>query len=38
MSDEEYRERGEQGRMTLKDYLRPMEFYRKSYTAILKTN
>jgi glycosyltransferase involved in cell wall biosynthesis len=35
MSDAEYCERGERGRKTLKDYLRPMEFYRKSYTDVL---
>jgi len=34
MSDEEYCERGERGRNTLKDYLRPMEFYRESYAAV----
>ena len=34
MSDEEYCERGERGWKTLKDYLRPMEFYRKSYNAV----
>lgn len=34
MSDKEYCERAERGRKTLKDYLRPMEFYRKSYTAV----
>jgi glycosyltransferase involved in cell wall biosynthesis len=34
MSEEEYRERGERGRETLKDYLRPMEFYRESYAAV----
>lgn len=38
MSDEEYCERGERGRKTLKDYLRPMEFYRNSYAAILNRN
>jgi glycosyltransferase involved in cell wall biosynthesis len=38
MSDEEYRERGEQGRITLNDYLRPMDFYRQSYTALLNKN
>jgi glycosyltransferase involved in cell wall biosynthesis len=36
MSDEEYCERGERGRKTLKDYLRPMEFYRESYAAVYK--
>jgi glycosyltransferase involved in cell wall biosynthesis len=35
MSDEEYCERAERGRETLKDYLRPMEFYRESYAAIM---
>lgn len=34
MSDEEYCERGESGRKTLKDYLRPMEFYRRSYLEV----
>jgi glycosyltransferase involved in cell wall biosynthesis len=34
MKDEEYCERGEQGRATLKDYLRPIEFYRKAYIAV----
>jgi glycosyltransferase involved in cell wall biosynthesis len=36
MSDREYCERGERGQTTLKDYLRPMEFYRKSYTAVYR--
>jgi glycosyltransferase involved in cell wall biosynthesis len=36
MSDEEYCERAERGQKTLKDYLRPMEFYRESYTAVYK--
>src|ERR1700685_2885786 len=35
MSDEEYCKRAERGRETLKDYLRPMEFYRESYVAIM---
>ena len=35
MSDEEYCERGERGWKTLKDYILPMEFYRKSYAAVL---
>ena len=34
MSDEEYCQRGESGRQTLKDYLRPMEFYRHSYHEV----
>ncbi len=34
MNDEEYCERAERGRETLKTFLRPMEFYRKSYTAL----
>ena len=34
MSEEEYCERAERGRSTLKDYLRPMEFYRQSYTQV----
>lgn len=38
MSDEEYCQRGEHGRNTLKDYLRPVEFYRDSYNAVYKTN
>jgi len=36
MSEEEYVARGEEGRRTLKSFLRPMEFYRESYAAILK--
>jgi glycosyltransferase involved in cell wall biosynthesis len=36
MNDEEYRDRAERGRETLKDYLRPMEFYRESYAAVCK--
>jgi glycosyltransferase involved in cell wall biosynthesis len=36
MSDEEYGERAERGRATLKEYLRPMEFYRQSYTAVCR--
>lgn len=31
----EYRDRGTRGRETLKDYLRPMEFYRESYLTVL---
>ena len=34
MSEEEYCDRGERGRRTLKDYLRPIEFYRESYASI----
>jgi glycosyltransferase involved in cell wall biosynthesis len=34
MNETEYCERAERGRETLKDFLRPMEFYRQSYTAI----
>jgi glycosyltransferase involved in cell wall biosynthesis len=34
MSDEEYCERGERGRSTLKNYLRPIEFYRNSYASL----
>ncbi len=34
MSNEEYCQRGENGRNTLKDYLRPMEFYRRSYSEV----
>jgi glycosyltransferase involved in cell wall biosynthesis len=36
MSEEEYYERGERGRKTLKDYLRPIEFYRESYAAVYR--
>jgi glycosyltransferase involved in cell wall biosynthesis len=36
MSEEEYKERGESGRASLKHFLRPMEFYRESYQAIYK--
>jgi len=36
MSEEEYCERAERGRNTLKDYLRPMEFYRQSYTSVCR--
>jgi len=36
MREEEYCERGERGRTTLKDYLRPIEFYRESYAAVYK--
>lgn len=35
MSEEEYIARGEDGKRTLKSFLRPMEFYRESYTTIL---
>jgi glycosyltransferase involved in cell wall biosynthesis len=38
MGEQEYLERGERGKRTLKEYLRPMEFYRESYTAVLKGN
>jgi glycosyltransferase involved in cell wall biosynthesis len=34
MEEREYCERAERGRETLKSYLRPMEFYRDSYTAV----
>jgi len=34
MSEEEYCERGERGRSTLKNYLRTMDFYRESYKAV----
>ena len=34
MDGREYSERAEQGRTTLKKYLRPMEFYRESYTKV----
>jgi glycosyltransferase involved in cell wall biosynthesis len=36
MSEQEYVERAERGQKTLKDYLRPMEFYRESYASVLK--
>jgi len=35
MSEKEYIARGELGQRTLQSFLRPMEFYRESYTAIL---
>jgi glycosyltransferase involved in cell wall biosynthesis len=35
MSDEEYAQRGDLGRSTLKSFLRPMEFYRESYGEVL---
>jgi glycosyltransferase involved in cell wall biosynthesis len=38
MGDDEYAERGDRGWKTLKDYLRPMEFYRQSYGAIYNKN
>jgi glycosyltransferase involved in cell wall biosynthesis len=36
MSETEYCERAERGRQTLKDYLRPNEFYRKSYSDVYR--
>jgi glycosyltransferase involved in cell wall biosynthesis len=36
MTEQEYGERAERGRQTLKDYLRPMEFYRQSYTSVFR--
>jgi len=36
MNPEEYCRRGEAGRTTLKDYLRPMEFYRQSYLELTR--
>ena len=36
MSEEEYVERGESGRTTLKSFLRPMEFYRESYAGLFQ--
>jgi len=36
MSEQEYVDRGERGQKTLKEFLRPMEFYRESYTSVLK--
>ncbi len=35
MPEEEYRARGERGRETLRDFLRPLEFYRASYLEVL---
>jgi len=35
MNHEEYCQRAERGRQTLKSFLRPMEFYRDSYLAVL---
>jgi len=35
MGEDEYLERAERGWKTLKDYLRPMKFYRQSYAAII---
>ncbi len=34
MAEKEYCERAERGRTTLKDFLRPMEFYRQSYNSL----
>lgn len=34
MEEKEYRDRAEQGRESLKSFLRPMEFYRESYAAV----
>jgi len=36
MNNEEYFDRAERGRDTLKDFLRPMEFYRESYNTVYK--
>jgi glycosyltransferase involved in cell wall biosynthesis len=36
MNDAEYGERAERGRETLKDFLRPMKFYREAYNAVYK--
>lgn len=36
MKDEEYRDRAERGQKTLKNFLRPMEFYRNSYNAVYR--
>jgi glycosyltransferase involved in cell wall biosynthesis len=36
MSDDEYVQRGQRGQKTLGAFLRPMEFYRQSYTEVLK--
>ncbi len=36
MSDADYCERAERGQNSLKDYLRPMEFYRESYRTVFK--
>jgi glycosyltransferase involved in cell wall biosynthesis len=38
MTDKEYCERGERGQKTLKEYLRPPEFYRESYAAVCNGN
>jgi glycosyltransferase involved in cell wall biosynthesis len=35
MNEKEYAERAERGRETLKDFLRPMDFYRQSYKALV---
>lgn len=36
MNEEDYIARAEQGRSSLKDFLRPMEFYREAYGSLLK--
>ena len=36
MSDEEYCDRAERGRASLKVFLRPMEFYREAYASLVK--
>ncbi len=38
MGEIEYCERAERGRETLKDYLRPMEFYRESYAMVCNSD
>lgn len=38
MTDVEYCERAERGQKTLKEFLRPMEFYRESYSTLYKNN
>lgn len=37
MSEEEYCERAERGQKTLKEFLRPMEFYRDSYNKLFQS-
>jgi glycosyltransferase involved in cell wall biosynthesis len=36
MGEQEYLERAERGRATLKEFLRPMTFYREAYTKLLE--
>jgi glycosyltransferase involved in cell wall biosynthesis len=37
MDDKEYQDRAERGRASLRDFLRPMEFYRDSYNSFCKS-